>query len=136
MTEYLFVYGTLLSKLNHAMNVTLQHHGKLLGPATCPGKLYRIAWYPGLMHSKYEKYIVKGELYQLHETENLFRILDEYEGINPLYPTEGEYKRVKRTVTFEGDTLESWVYLYQGVRKGLRLIRSGDFLADLDSHYE
>jgi gamma-glutamylcyclotransferase (GGCT)/AIG2-like uncharacterized protein YtfP len=135
MSEYLFVYGTLLSELKHEMGEKLLQHAELLGAASCQGKLYRIAWYPGLVNSKFDKYRVVGELYKVHEAQALFLILDEYEGIHPQYPTEGEYRRVLRSVTFEDSTFESWVYIYQGKVIGLRWIKTGDFLADLKQNF-
>jgi gamma-glutamylcyclotransferase (GGCT)/AIG2-like uncharacterized protein YtfP len=135
MSDYLFVYGTLLSELKHEMGEKLLQHAELLGSASCQGKLYRIAWYPGLVNSKFDKYKVDGELYKMHDAQALFLILDEYEGIHPEYPTEGEYRRVLRSVTFEDSTIESWVYIYQGKVVGLRWIKSGDFLADLKQNF-
>jgi gamma-glutamylcyclotransferase (GGCT)/AIG2-like uncharacterized protein YtfP len=135
MSDYLFVYGTLLSALKHEMGEKLLHHAKLLGAASCQGKLYRIAWYPGLVNSKFDKYRVEGELYKVYDPTLLFPVLDEYEGIHPQYPNGGEYRRVLRSVTFADSTFESWVYIYQGKVDGLRWIKSGDFLVDLKQNF-
>lgn len=135
MTDYLFVYGSLLSKLKHPMALTLQKHATLLGEAKCSGRLYRIAWYPGLVASTDPAAFVLGELYQILNPK-IFSVLDEYEGINPDYPTEGEYQRVHKNVIFRDTTIEASVYLYQGQLKGLRRIKTGDFLSDLTAHFE
>ena len=45
----LFVYGTLLSSVDHPMARRLGREADLLGPATFAGRLYRVSWYPGMV---------------------------------------------------------------------------------------
>ena len=49
MNPLLFVYGTLLSSVDHPMSRRLAGEAELLGEAMFTGRLYRVAWYPGLV---------------------------------------------------------------------------------------
>lgn len=126
-TEYLFVYGTLMRAVGHPMHRLLQRHATCLGRATCPGRLYRVAHYPGLVPAEGADDRVRGEVYRLTEPAVL-ATLDEYEGCDP-DPTRAEYRREAHRVTrHTGETLLAWVYLYNHPTDHLPRIPSGDYL--------
>ena len=116
MTDLLFVYGTLLRSADHPMGRRLRREADLLGPATFRGRLYRIAWYPGVVDGA-DRDIVHGELYRLADPDSAFAWLDEFEGVtrgasNVTGPDE--YTRTTRQVTARATAHVAWVYLYLG----------------------
>ena len=116
MTPLLFVYGTLLSSMDHPMARRLEREAELVGAATFTGRLYRVAWYPGLVDGDSGD-IVHGELHRLHDPERAFVWLDEFEGVTrgtSSVTDPDRYQRVERaTETQTGSTI-AWVYLYCG----------------------
>lgn len=129
MTKYLFVYGTLRGGLDHPESKWLSAHSEFLGAATAKGKLYRIGWYPGLVESQEEK--VVGELLLMDDPEIVLERLDIYEGV-----AEGEYERKEVEVIFHEEPVKAWVYFFLGNTSDLRWIPTGDFLEDLNSHFD
>jgi gamma-glutamylcyclotransferase (GGCT)/AIG2-like uncharacterized protein YtfP len=63
--DYLFVYGTLRRDCHSGMHSFLTHYGEYVADATCPGKLYKVDYYPGLVPSDDPRDIAYGEVYKL-----------------------------------------------------------------------
>ncbi|MEM8895707.1 MAG: gamma-glutamylcyclotransferase family protein [Bacteroidota bacterium] len=131
MTDLLFVYGTLRSGLDHPQAKWLSKKSVLLGASTVQGRLYRISWYPGLVSTKNPKERVTGDLLRLTDPSSGLVQLDEYEGV-----AEGEYERKEVSLEFEGSEVNAWVYFYVGSTEELRWIPSGDFIQDLNVHFD
>ena len=116
MNPLLFVYGTLLSSVDHPMSRRLAREAELLGEATFTGRLYRVAWYPGLVDGENGD-VVSGELYRLKDPEQAFVRLDEFEGVTrgtSSVTEHDEYARVERTVQTDTGSTVAWVYLFRG----------------------
>jgi gamma-glutamylcyclotransferase (GGCT)/AIG2-like uncharacterized protein YtfP len=114
MSEYLFVYGTLMSTADHPMGARLAGEAVSLGTATTFGRLYDLGKWPGLRDCDESQSIVHGEVYALNDPVRSFGWLDEYEGIHPSAPPLSEYVRTRRRVRLaDGRELTAWVYLYQ-----------------------
>lgn len=127
--EYLFVYGTLRRGTETNMHQLLAQHSDFVGHATCQGRLYRIAHYPGAVPSDDPAQRVKGEVYALREPASLLPALDEYEECGPGAAEPAEYARVRQEVVLsDGRSLIAWVYLYRRPTAGLAEIVAGDFL--------
>jgi gamma-glutamylcyclotransferase (GGCT)/AIG2-like uncharacterized protein YtfP len=127
--EHLFVYGTLRRAAGSRMHHFLARHADFVGEGVCPGRLYRVACYPGLVAAADPTHLVQGEIYRLREPEVVLPRLDEYEGCGPGSPEPALYLRRKETVTLgQGGELLAWVYVYNRPTDGLELIVSGDFL--------
>ena len=122
MTDLLFVYGTLLSGIDHPMGRKLRNEATLLGPASTRGRLYQISWYPGLVPSNDGTEMVKGELYRLPEPQKSFGWLDEYEAVD-----SGEYRRSVGEVFHKDSLLKAWMYIYQGNVAACKWLIGGDF---------
>ncbi|WP_138465402.1 gamma-glutamylcyclotransferase [Poseidonocella sp. HB161398] len=124
-----FVYGTLrpaAARLPVARR--LMREGRLIGPARCPGRLYRIHWYPGLVAGDGPDEEVHGDLIALPPRSGLLALLDAYERFRPDQPRRGDFRRMARPVAGPAGRVEAWVYSYHGpVREDWR-IPSGDFL--------
>ena len=91
--------------------------------------MYQVDYYPGAVPSNNSADQVVGELYQLIQPELLLPALDNYEECSPQFAQPHEYRREQQNITLDnGDTVIAWVYVYNRMPDGLRLIKSGDFL--------
>jgi gamma-glutamylcyclotransferase (GGCT)/AIG2-like uncharacterized protein YtfP len=127
-SDILFVYGTLMKSVDHAMHQVLVQEAEFLGPATSRGRLYRVDWYPAMVASTDPEDRVRGEAYGLHHPDGTLPLLDHYEGIGPENLEDPEYERVLYPIDIEGlGTVEAWVYLYLHSTASLVPIPSGSF---------
>jgi gamma-glutamylcyclotransferase (GGCT)/AIG2-like uncharacterized protein YtfP len=127
MSDFLFVFGTLLSGYDHPMAQRLHAEAKLVGPASCQGRLYLVAHYPGIVPSDDAQDRVAGELYRVSDNA-LMRALDDYEGCGANDAQPYEFARRLHRVTPGGREIEAWVYFYDRPVDGFPRIASGDFL--------
>jgi gamma-glutamylcyclotransferase (GGCT)/AIG2-like uncharacterized protein YtfP len=123
--EYLFVYGTLQPRLNHAEPRDLIADLESAGRASVPGDLYDLGSYPGLVPGLGR---VQGELLII-EDHRTFTAIDAYEecgGERPLY-------RRERTVATrsDGTAVAAWVYVFLHLPAAAVRIASGDYAAFL-----
>jgi gamma-glutamylcyclotransferase (GGCT)/AIG2-like uncharacterized protein YtfP len=126
--DRLFVYGTLMRGHGNPMAQLLAQHGEFLGAASCQGRLYRIAHYPGLLLSDDPAEIVFGELFRLPDPAALLPDLDAYEGCGEGDAKPTAYLRQIIPVTRDnGRVLEAWTYVYNWPVQPDRLIVSGRF---------
>jgi gamma-glutamylcyclotransferase (GGCT)/AIG2-like uncharacterized protein YtfP len=108
----LFVYGTLRAGSAHPMASFLAARARLLGGASCAGRLLDLGEYPGLVDDDDPRQRVAGELWELDApAAPTLAALDEYEGC-----AEGLFERVRREVRGVGVPGEgpAWVYLHRG----------------------
>ena len=127
--DRVFVYGTLMRGFDHPMSRLLSAGADFLGTATCRGRLYLIAHYPGLLHSDDAADIVHGELYRLRDVAELMAVLDDYESIGPSFEPPTLYLRETVPVTLaDGSVVEAWTYIYNRPVDEAKRIVSGKFL--------
>src|SRR5258705_2460752 len=112
MNPHLFVYGTLISSSRQPMATKLAREARLIGAATLQGRLYRMAWYPGVVDSLDADERVHGELYALADPLATFAWLDAYEGLRP-GRDDNEYARVERPARIGAAEVAAWVYVYR-----------------------
>jgi gamma-glutamylcyclotransferase (GGCT)/AIG2-like uncharacterized protein YtfP len=125
----LLVYGTLMSTAGHPMAARLAREASLLGPASIQGRLYRIAWYPGVVDTPNAEERVHGELYALTDPVTSFAWLDAYEGLLA-GRGDNDYARLERPARpLATAEVMAWVYLYQRDPDPLRLIADGRWTA-------
>ncbi len=128
--RYLFVYGTLLSKLGHSMHQVMKQDARLISPATYQGRIYLVSGYPGAVPSDDPQDRVTGEVYELDDPDLAFDMLDVYEGCEASQP---EFKRAEVTVLLEsGEEVAAWIYLFDQSIEGCERIGSGDFVRFLE----
>jgi gamma-glutamylcyclotransferase (GGCT)/AIG2-like uncharacterized protein YtfP len=123
----LFVYGTLLSSVDHPMSRRLANEGELIDAATFNGRLYRVSWYPGLVDGDAGD-VVHGELHRLRDPEHSLTWLDEFEGVArgvTSVTEQDEYARVERAVRSGTGSHVAWVYLYRGSVAALERVATG-----------
>lgn len=134
-SDYLFVYGTLMSGFDGPFAQHLRNNARLLGEATCQGYLYHISYYPGLVMpaGQSPEGVVYGEVYEIsgQADANFWAVLDEYEGV-PATLIGDEYARREIMVNLGGSTLQAWAYVYTGQVSGPPL-PTGRFLPNQQS---
>ena len=131
MSKYLFVYGTLQQASDNDMSRFLSKNSELVGKGHILGILYRISWFPGVVLSDSSSNKVFGTVFKLQNIDNVFSVLDDYEGFDEDNLKESLFTRVQTSVFLEnGDSLISWVYLYNQNIENSQQIISGDFLKD------
>jgi gamma-glutamylcyclotransferase (GGCT)/AIG2-like uncharacterized protein YtfP len=130
MSDLIFVYGTLMRGFDHPMSKLLASRADFLGEASCRGRLYMIAHYPGLLHSMAESDVVHGHLFQMRDPDTLLAVLDDYEGIGPDEEQPTLYLRELLPVRLgDGNVTQAWTYIYNRPVTEAKRIASGRFLA-------
>jgi len=128
MSEYLFLYGTLLPK-DAAGEVA--HIVRLFNPiasAFVPGRLYDFGDYPGAILDPSSHDTIYGELVALPPNKTLIDKLDEYEEFDPSKPEESLFVRRKTTVMLaNGESLEAWIYVYNKDPGDAPIVRGGNY---------
>ena len=126
---YIFVYGTLRRDANSEMYHLLAKYAEFADYATCPGKLFKVGYYPGMVPSDNSRDIVHGEVYLLQRTDIVLPFLDPYEEFGREFPEPNEYSRQQQDVFLKnGNLVTAWIYIYNHPTEGLELIESADFL--------
>lgn len=114
MAELLAVYGTLMSGQSYDGRPDVERMMRSLGPCRIPGVLYSEGDYPWLVEADGE---VSGELYEVHEPETAFPVLDAYEN-EGRHTADGEGRYVRRTLRLLEPAVDAWVYLWDGAERG------------------
>lgn len=116
---YLFVYGTLRSKVEIPVKQEIAKHWEVIGESEIKGKLYDMGDYPAAVPGDGA---IKGEVYLINDPGAVFGVLDKYEG--------NAYSRKQEPVTLPGgDTVQAWVYWYTRPVEDKMLISDKDYLA-------
>ena len=128
--HYLFVYGTLRTGLGNPVRQEIKADVELIGEAVIRGKLYDIGRYPGAVRITADEYgFIKGEVLRLTHPKKVLRILDQYEGYDPVMQGKSEYYRDHEPVRLpKGKEVVAWVYWYNFPLEGKRRIRHHDYL--------
>lgn len=112
MNNFLFVYGSLMRPFESSMRQFLEEKSRFRGEGRVNGILYDLGRYPGLVLDEVKGRLITGHVFELKRPEEVFRVLDKYEGIDPKRPAAGEYRREKEMVHLEGEAVSCWMYLY------------------------
>lgn len=128
-SEYLFVYGTLLKDFESYMSKFLERNSEFIGSGYFNGRLFEISWYPGAILSDIDAEKVYGHVFKIHNTDSIFKTLDNYEGIGETAEHPNEYIRVLVNAFLDSNkTINTWVYVYNRPVTHLKLIHSGNYL--------
>lgn len=132
MAEYLFVYGTLRPEIAPEWFKLLAENWPRIGPASTCGKLYDCGEYPGGILEAASGRRILGEVLALPEGDSYLEALaalDRYEGFNQEEQSASWFVRTKCHVILANlDTIECWIYVYNGETASAQLIESGDYL--------
>lgn len=130
MSDLIFVYGTLMRSFDHPMSKLLASEADFLGEASCRGRLYMIAHYPGLLHAREDGEIVHGDLFRMRDPAKLLAVLDDYESIGPAHEQPTLYLREMLPVKLgDGSSMQAWTYIYNRPVMETKRITSGRFLS-------
>jgi gamma-glutamylcyclotransferase (GGCT)/AIG2-like uncharacterized protein YtfP len=123
---HLLVYGTLQQASNHPMANYLRRNSTFLGNGFFPGQLYHLGDYPGAIYQPEAKSVVYGEIYSLTKPDEVFAVLDRYEGVGE--SASDEYVRQMIPVQSQTGPFACWVYLYNQSIESFSRIASGKYL--------
>lgn len=124
--DLLFVYGTLLQS-NNPFGSYLQNNSRYLNPGKFKGSLYDIGEYPGAVYNVNASTYVYGHLVSLINTEESFKILDDYEGYGIEQDQPNEFIRELVDIETEAGPWRCWTYLYNLPVNGFTRIVSGNY---------
>ena len=123
VNSFIFVYGTLRKNSGTRMSHILARYSAYIGEATMQGVLYEVEDYPGVIESTNPEELVCGELYKIFDEAILLPLLDDYEACSQQFLPPHEYIRKALPVTLaDGDTVLTWVYIYNRDVTGLQRI--------------
>lgn len=122
----LFVYGTLRRAYDGPMARWLGGQAAYRGTGWTPGRLYRVADYPGFVPDDAGR--VTGDLFALADPAAALAVLDEHEECSDHFPEPREYRRARVTVSTDGGAVEAWTYIFAHPLTELVEIPGGDFL--------
>lgn len=129
--DLIFVYGTLMRGFDHPMSKLLSRSAEFLGEGQCPGRLYLVAHYPGLLRASTADDVVSGELYRMRDPGTLLLELDEYESCGPNFDPPTLYLREELPVTLSNGTVrQAWTYIYNRPVPESQRIASGRFIEE------
>jgi gamma-glutamylcyclotransferase (GGCT)/AIG2-like uncharacterized protein YtfP len=123
--ERIFLYGTLRRGGTRDIE-TFYDGAEFLGGGRVRGVLHDFIDYPGLRLAP-DAGPVRGEVFDV-TAETLAR-LDEWEGIDPAAPDDGEYRRIRARIERAGRLETCWLYEATAAKcAGRPVIASGDWL--------
>lgn len=128
MSKYLFVYGTLRSEFNNEMAQLLRENATYLRDGNIKGQLYDVGTYPALIYNDNTDILIKGQIFEMDDMEQIFEFLDPYEGVDDefyvrqIIPIEVEKKSF----------LPCWVYIFNRSVLFLKKIEETDYVAYLN----
>lgn len=102
---------------------------RLVGKGKMKGRLYDLGEYPGAVYDStdFGEY-VRGELYEVKNSDRAIRTLDRYEEFFPRQPHKSLFVRIVAPVTLEDGRRENaWVYVYNRPVEDTKLVPSGDY---------
>lgn len=124
MTDYLFVYGTLLRDAAPVSLLPLTKRLRRVGTASVAGDLYDFGTYPGIVLEG-SGGTVQGEIVNVGSASAWLR-LDTYEGFDSAQPELSLFRRVRCIATSEtGAQVGCWIYVYNRDISDADLIESG-----------
>lgn len=137
-SNYLFVYGSLLSGFKNPAYEYITKYFEFVGPATVNGTLYDLGDYPAATPDDTTHRIV-GELYKIrneHQLSYAIAQLDDYEGVSPEQGETPNYKRALSSINNNNNTVSAWVYWFNHNISDRPVIESGDVLEYLKARQQ
>ncbi len=130
MNRHLFVYGTLTPSRAPAEISAAVRRLKRVGAASVRGRLYDLGEYPGAVLSRTSPSVIKGQVFELPEDQQVLDSIDTYEGFDPDHPRGSLFVRKRWPVTLaDGSRMTCWIYAYNRKPGDARLIASGSYRA-------
>lgn len=128
MTDYIFLYGTLLPEYAPAEIADTVRQLSRVTRAFVRGRLYDLGEYPGAILDPASETLIKGEIFELPDDKEALARLDSYEGFDPDEPASSLFARDKTSVTLrEGGELQCWIYIYNRDPGSASLVETGNY---------
>lgn len=128
MTEYLFIYGTLIPEHASDEIARIVDDLRYVGKASVPGRLYDLGEYPGAVLDPSSPTKVFGRVYELPEDQTVLRLLDSYEEFDPDNLAKSLFMRKQTIVTLDdAQSVRCWIYTYNQDPGTAPLISGGDY---------
>jgi len=124
--NYLFVYGTLLDESNE-FAIYLKQNCSYYSKGKFRGRLYNLGEYPGAIADENYPGYVYGRIFELKDTAEALKYLDDYEGFGKDQQQPNLFIREMVEVETDNGLINCWVYLYNLPVEGFRVIESGDY---------
>jgi gamma-glutamylcyclotransferase (GGCT)/AIG2-like uncharacterized protein YtfP len=129
MSEYLFLYGTLLADQAPDEVAEALKSLRRIGPAQVQGRLYDLGEYPGAILARpSSKTVVQGQLFELPTARTIWKELDQYEEFDPAKKENSLFVRTKtRARLTNGDEVNCWIYVYNDDPGTAPLVADGNY---------
>jgi gamma-glutamylcyclotransferase (GGCT)/AIG2-like uncharacterized protein YtfP len=130
MSSHLFVYGTLQPARAPAEIGAAVRRLKRVGAGSVRGRLYDLGEYPGAVVSRTSPSVIKGQVFELPEDQQVLSSIDTYEGFDPDHPQSSLFVRKRWPVTLaDGSRIMCWIYNYNRKPGDAQVISSGTYTA-------
>lgn len=128
MTEYLFLYGTLLSGELSNEAAAIVRQLRPVAPARVAGRLYDLGEYPGAVVDRSAKTSIKGVLFELPDDDRVLRTLDDYEEFDRGETKQSLFVRIRAVAKLaDGTRVGTWIYAYNRDPGNAKMIAGGDY---------
>ncbi|MDQ2936382.1 MAG: gamma-glutamylcyclotransferase [Acidobacteriota bacterium] len=128
ITEYLFLYGTLLADGPPDEVAGALKTLRRIGPAHVRGRLYDLGEYPGAILAPSSTTLIQGEIFELPATPFILKALDDYEEFDPANKEESLFIRTKaRATLLDGPQMDCWMYVYNDDPGTAPLLADGNY---------
>ena len=113
ITEYFFLYGTLLADGIPDEVVGALKSLRRIGPAHVRGKLYDLGEYPGAILATLSETLIQGEIFELPAIPAILKTLDDYEEFDSANKEDSLFIRTKAKATLlDAPQIVCWMYVY------------------------
>jgi gamma-glutamylcyclotransferase (GGCT)/AIG2-like uncharacterized protein YtfP len=129
-TNYLFVYGSLVSGFKSPAYEYLTRYFRFLGEAVVKGTMFDMGSFPVATPADTGRFI-NGELYEIiNPADFSFALaqLDDYEGLHPEEGQESSFERTIADVHISSQTFPAWIYWFKGDVMGKPIVESGNMV--------
>ena len=128
MTDYLFIYGTLMPSEADDEIAHVVKRLRRIGTAYVRGRLYNLGEYPGAVIDHSANTSIHGELVELPADKTTLDALDRYEEFYPSRPQESLFVRKKVKIRLaNGRKVEGWMYVYNRNPGNAPVIKGGNY---------
>lgn len=121
MSDYVFVYGTLMRGFKSHDSLSVSERAEFAGEGHCVGTLYDLGEYPGMTLEGDGR--VRGELYRVDD--DVLNDIDRFERYYPESYDDSVFVRHLEQVVDRD--LDAWVYVYNLPIEDATVVESGDW---------
>ena len=133
MSNYLFLYGTLLPHRAPSEIAHTVERLRLRGDGAVKGVLYDLGDYPGAILDDSADNYVHGTVLEIPVDEESLHELDAYEDFDPQHEKASLFVRVLHPVKLStGEILKCWIYVYNADLSAASMIPGESYRKKMD----